>query len=353
MSKREKLLKTLKENQIDAILVSNFSNIFYYSNFKGTNAKLLICEEAQYLITDFRYQQQAAIMSPDFTIICTDDKNDLNAVINKLRKKHKFSSLALEGDYVVRNEWLNYERNLTPRLVDLNIDFIRESKYPEEIDLIKKAISIAEHAYLDMLDYIQVGMSELHVARYLENKMLDLGADAVSFQMIVASGERSSLPHGVASDKIIENNELVTFDFGCYYKGYCSDITRTIGFGEIDPQLVDVYNTVLEANLLGIKSIKANMDGSEVDKIVRDYIYAAGYEGKFGHGLGHSIGIDIHENPRLRSDVDHKLAVGNIVTIEPGIYLEDLGGVRIEDDVLILEDRVEVLTTLDKQLIIL
>ncbi len=353
MNKHEKLLLALSELEIDAILISNYSNIFYYSNFRGTNAKLLITEDSKYLITDFRYIEQAKLMSPDFEVVVTDNDISLFDIVNQLRRKHKFKSLGLEGDYVSRNEWLAYERNLTPRLVDLNVDYIREVKSSEEVLLIKEAIQIAEQAFLNTLDFIKVGMSELTVARYLENQMLDLGAESTSFDMIVASGERSSLPHGVASDKIINNNELITFDFGCYYKGYCSDITRTIAIGKPDQKLIDVYNTVLEANLLGIESLKNNDRAYEVDKIVRDFINDAGYEGKFGHGLGHSIGIDIHENPRLRNDVYHTLQPGNVVTIEPGIYLEGLGGVRIEDDVLILEDGIEVLTSLDKELIIL
>lgn len=353
MNKHEKLLLALSELEIDAILISNYSNIFYYSNFRGTNAKLLITEDSKYLITDFRYIEQAKLMSPDFEVVVTDNDVSLFDIVNQLRRKHKFKSLGLEGDYVSRNEWLAYERNLTPRLVDLNVDYIREVKSSEEVLLIKEAIQIAEQAFLNTLDFIKVGMSELTVARYLENQMLDLGAESTSFDMIVASGERSSLPHGVASDKIINNDELITFDFGCYYKGYCSDITRTIAIGKPDQKLIDVYNTVLEANLLGIESLKNNDRAYEVDKIVRDFINDAGYEGKFGHGLGHSIGIDIHENPRLRNDVYHTLQQGNVVTIEPGIYLEGLGGVRIEDDVLILEDGIEVLTSLDKELIIL
>lgn len=353
MNKHEKLLLALSELEIDAILISNYSNIFYYSNFRGTNAKLLITEDSKYLITDFRYIEQAKLMSPDFEVVVTDNDVSLFDIVNQLRRKHKFKSLGLEGDYVSRNEWLAYERNLTPRLVDLNVDYIREVKNSEEVLLIKEAIQIAEQAFLNTLDFIKVGMSELTVARYLENQMLDLGAESTSFDMIVASGERSSLPHGVASDKIINNDELITFDFGCYYKGYCSDITRTIAIGKPDQKLIDVYNTVLEANLLGIESLKNNDRAYEVDKIVRDFINDAGYEGKFGHGLGHSIGIDIHENPRLRNDVYHTLQQGNVVTIEPGIYLEGLGGVRIEDDVLILEDGIEVLTSLDKELIIL
>lgn len=353
MNKHLKLQESLKANEIDAMLVSNFSNIFYYSKFKGTNATLLIFEEHRYLITDFRYEQQAKQLDTGYEVLCTTDEETLVDVINKLKKKHKFSSLGLEGDTITRNEWLQFEKTLTARLIDLNIDGVRAVKSADEVVLIKEAIHIAEKAFEDTMDYLKPGMSELEVCRYLENKMLDYGAEEPSFNTIVASGYRGALPHGVASDKIIEEHELITFDFGCKYKGYCSDITRTVALGTVDQQLIDIYNTVLEANLLGIETVRANMSGQEVDKVVRDFIDAQGYKGMFGHGLGHSFGVDIHEDPRLRSDVDHKLEVGNIVTIEPGIYVPGVGGVRIEDDILLTENGIEILTTLSKDLRIL
>lgn len=353
MKKHLDLQALLKTKDIDAILVSNPSNIFYYSKFNGTNAKLLIYEDYKYLITDFRYQEQAKALGTNYEVLITDEKTSLFDVINKLKKKHKFYSLGLEGNYIVRNDWLNYERHLNARLIDINIDVVREVKSAEEVEIIKEAIAIAEKAFIETLDYIKVGMSERQVGLFLENKMKEYGASDISFTTIVASGIRSALPHGVASDKIINDNELVTFDFGCKYKGYCSDITRTIAMGEVDSKLIEIYEIVKEANQLGLDTVKANMSGFEVDRVVREFISSKGYGENFGHGLGHSIGIDIHEDPRLRFDVDHNLRVGNIVTIEPGIYIENLGGVRIEDDVLLTEDGIEVLTNLSKELIII
>lgn len=353
MEKHLKIQELLKAKEIDAILVSNPSNIFYFSNFTGTNAKLLLCEDQRYLITDFRYKQQAESLNTGYTVLCTDDKNTLVSIINKLRKKLKFNSLALEGNYITRNTWLDYERNLTMRLSDLNIDGIRNCKSDAEVEIIRQSINIAEKAFKETLKFIEVGKSEKDIALYLEFKMLEYGAESIAFDTIVASGERGALPHGVASSKLISNNELITFDFGCKYKGYCSDITRTVAVGNVSDELLEVYETVKTANELGIETVRAGLSGKEVDKVVRDYINSKGYEGKFGHGLGHSIGIDIHEDPRLRNDVDHILHSGNVVTIEPGIYIEGVGGVRIEDDVLLKEDSIEVLTSLEKDLIII
>lgn len=353
MDKYAKLNESLKDNNIDGILISNSANIFYFSGFTGTSAKLLICEEARYLITDFRYAAQAKNNDLNFEVLIEDKEHTLYNIVNQLRRKHKLNVLALEGDYISRNQWLAYEKHLTSRLVDFNVDFIREIKAADEIKTIKKAIEIAELAFEEILPLIKVGVSEKSLALKLEYKMLELGAEAIAFNTIVASGKRGALPHGVASDKLIENNELITFDYGCVYNGYCSDITRTVAIGKPDNRLIEIYDIVLAANKLGIESLKANILGSEVDKIVRDFIDSTKYKGLFGHGLGHSIGIDIHENPRLRNDVDQMLKVNNVVTIEPGIYVDGLGGVRIEDDVLILADKVEVLTSLNKELIYL
>lgn len=351
MIKQKRLFELLSEKNIEAMLVTNLSNVFYYSKFSGTNATLLMTDTTNYLITDFRYREMAEALDNNFEVVISGENDSLSDVVNRLRKKHKFSTLGLEGDYVTRNEWLSYEKSMVMRLIDVNIDCVREVKDAEEVSLIKDAISIAEQALEKTLEFIEVGKSEKEVARYLENEMFKLGAESVSFTTIVASGTRGSLPHGVASDKLIQNNELITFDFGCKYNNYCSDITRTVAIGEINSELLKIYDTVLKANLLGLETVRAGMSGKEVDRVVRQFIYDEGYKGYFEHGLGHSLGIDVHENPRLRFDVDHQLQAGNIVTIEPGIYVEGLGGVRIEDDVLLLEDGIEILTKFNKELI--
>lgn len=353
MSKVEKLVKYLEKEDIDAVLIHNAANVFYYSSFKGTNGALLITKDSQYLITDFRYVSQAKKQAVGFEILETTQDETIDIVINKYRRKHKIYKLGLEGDYISRNQWLDYERKLTSRLINVNIDFLREVKDENEVKLIKDSIAIAEKAFIETLKEIKVGMSEKMVARILENKMFDLGAEALSFDTIVASGIRGALPHGVASDKLIANNELITIDFGCIYKGYCSDITRTFGIGNIDPKLVEIYNIVLKANEIGIKALQANKKARLVDKEVRDYIASKGYGDNFGHGLGHSFGVEVHENPRLNQITNEVIQSGNLLTIEPGIYVDGLGGVRIEDDVLIKDDKIEVLTTLSKELLII
>lgn len=353
MNKIEKLKTFIEKEEIDGVLIHNPANVFYYSNFKGTNGTLLMTKENNYLITDFRYLSQAASQAKSFEIVETTTQETIDKVINRLRKKHKLYKLGLEGDFITRNQWLDYERKLTSRLINVNIDHIRQEKHQDEIDLIKASIAIAEAAFNETLKEVKVGISEKSIARMLEFNMLKLGAQAKSFDTIVASGERGALPHGVASDKLIKANELITIDFGCIYKGYCSDITRTFGIGEIDDEMLKIYQIVLEANKLGIKSLKAGIKAKDVDLIVRDFISEKGYGEHFGHGLGHSFGVEIHEDPRLNQISNEILKPNHIVTIEPGIYVEGLGGVRIEDDIWIKENEVEVLTSLNKELIIL
>jgi Xaa-Pro aminopeptidase len=196
-------------------------------------------------------------------------------------------------------------------------------------------------------------MTEQELKAKLESKMLELGAEGTSFDTIVASGYRGALPHGVASEKVIEQGELITLDFGAYYKGYSSDITRTFAIGEPDEKMKEIYQIVLTANQKGIEAAKAGITGKELDAVARDYITEQGYGEAFGHSLGHGIGLDVHEGPALSKKSDSLLQQNNCVTIEPGIYVDGLGGVRIEDDILITENGCELFTKCTKDLIIL
>ncbi|MCS5431832.1 aminopeptidase P family protein, partial [Staphylococcus aureus] len=204
-----------------------------------------------------------------------------------------------------------------------------------------------------ILTVAKAGMTELELKAKLESKMLELGSEGPSFNTIVASGVRGALPHGVASDKVINQGELITLDYGAYYNGYASDITRTFAIGEPDAQLKEIYNIVLQANLKGIEAAKQGMTGRELDAVARDYINEKGYGEAFGHSLGHGIGLDVHEGPNLSKKSESPLELNNCVTIEPGIYLDGIGGVRIEDDILITENGCERFTKSSKDLIIL
>lgn len=214
-----------------------------------------------------------------------------------------------------------------------------------------KACSITDDAYTYLLSIAKAGVSEKELAVALERKMVDLGASKKSFETILLSGANGSLPHGKPSDKKLQNGELVTVDFGCYFEKYASDMTRTFAVGDIDEKLSEIYNVVLEAQKRGIKAVKAGVSGYDVDKVCRDYITEAGYGEYFGHGTGHGLGIDVHEDISVSPKSKHILEVGNVITIEPGIYISGIGGVRIEDDVVVTENGCEVLNKSPKELI--
>ena len=232
------------------------------------------------------------------------------------------------------------------------VEKIRLIKTDEELDLIIKACEIADQSYEYILTYVKAGMTELEVKNELEAHMTSLGASGPSFDTIVASGHRGALPHGVASDKVIEDGDMVTLDFGAWYKGYASDITRTFAVGSVSPEMEEIYNIVLESQLKSLDEIKAGMTGKEADSIARDVISAKGHGEHFGHSLGHGLGLEVHELPGLSQKSTMTLEPGMVITIEPGIYVDGLGGVRIEDDAVVTEKGLKKLTHSSKKLFI-
>jgi Xaa-Pro aminopeptidase len=234
-------------------------------------------------------------------------------------------------------------------------DAPREIKDPSEIELIRKSCSIADDAFEELLPDIKPGVRESALSNELEYLMKKRGAMCASFDITVASGKRSSLPHGTASEKVIENNEIVTFDFGAKYRHYCSDITRTVFVGSCSVKQKEVYETVLEAQLEALSYIREGRTCFDIDKIARDIISCKGYSECFGHGLGHGVGLKIHERPRLSPLVskDDKVTCGTVVTVEPGIYIQNGFGVRIEDTIAVANSGIDVFTKFRKEIIIL
>jgi Xaa-Pro aminopeptidase len=254
----------------------------------------------------------------------------------------------LFADYQELKENLKVEE-LVP--VANEITAMRRIKTPRELEYIKKAEAIGDRVFTEILDFIRPGMTELEVAAKLEYLLKVNGGQALSFPSIVASGVNSSMPHAVPSHKKIEKGDFLTMDFGCVYEGYCSDMTRTIVIGKASQKQREVYDTVLKAQLAALDFIKAGYKGKEIDKVARDIIYSAGYEGCFGHGLGHSVGLNVHENPRLSMLEEDIIEAGMTETVEPGIYIKGFGGVRIEDLVVVTEDGCENFTASEKRLI--
>lgn len=350
----EKLRALLDEQGVDAIITENQPNRRYISGFTGSSGWALVSLDQAILLTDFRYVDQAGEQAPDFEIVNTQ-RAPLPAIAQAL-KDLGVKKLAFEKHLVTYStfeDWKNAFDFVELVATSGIFEQLREIKDESELQLIREATKIADAAFSHILTFIKPGVREIDVAMELEFHMRKLGAASSSFDIIVASGKRGALPHGVASEKIIQAGEMVTMDFGALYKGYVSDITRTISVGEPDPKMREIYDIVLRAQLNGVEKLKPGMTGIEADALTRDIIREAGYAEAYGHSTGHSIGLLVHETPNLSAASSAILKPGNVVTVEPGIYVSDLGGVRIEDDVVITETGCEILTKSTKELLIL
>lgn len=357
MNRRLHLLQNLlKENDLDSIIITNLYNLRYLAQFTGTSGAAVITGQKAYFITDARYTEQATKQCVGFEIV-NQNGTLLHAIANLINEL-SLKTVGFESSNVTFNQYEQLRNALNHAIVLKStngiVESLRENKDNSEFDIIKQACAIADKAFIHILDFIKPGMKEIEVANELDFYMRSLGATSTSFDTIVASGFRSAMPHGVASDKIIEKGDFITLDYGCYFNGYVSDMTRTISLGEpSNPQLKEIYHTVLGAQNLVNETVKVGMSGFEVDKIARDYITKSGYGDYFIHSTGHGIGLEVHENPGISKVSQSILTVGHAITNEPGIYIAGVGGVRIEDDLLITENGIEIVTKSNKELIIL
>lgn len=346
------LRKVMEQKGLDAIVVLSPYNRRYLSGFTGTSGSLLITQDTKQLITDFRYIQQAHSQAEDFEII--NQNGPMINKINELIQHGNYKNVGVEADLITYNEYqaLNTDEVQLSSIEGV-IETIRMIKDDFEIKQIQKAADIVDETYEHILKWVKPGMTENEVNNEMEMFMRSKGATCSSFDTIVASGHRGALPHGVASNKVIEEGDMITLDFGALYEGYVSDITRTFAIGEPKEEMKKIYNIVLESQLAALEQIKPGMTGKEADSIARDIISSYGYGEQFGHSLGHGIGLEVHEGPALSQKSDIVLEENMCVTLEPGIYVEGLGGVRIEDDVLVTKNGLQRFTKSTKDLIIL
>lgn len=349
ISFRQKLL----ENNLDGAIIYSKENRRYLSGFTGSTGYFIVSASGKAaFITDFRYKEQAKIQCKDSEIIIHE--NALNKKICETVEAYGIKKLGIEDNFMTVGFYSELKQalpevELSP-LKDI-MDLIRMIKNKEEIECIGLAASIADAAFSHILGFIRPGISETDIATELEYFMKKKGSSGFSFEPIVASGTRSALPHGIASNKIINNGEFLTLDFGCVYNGYCSDMTRTVFVGQAKEEHRKIYAIVLQAQEEALRLMKPGALTKDIDKAARDIIKDAGYGEYFGHGLGHGVGLAVHEEPRL-SVVSEKVLVPNmIVTDEPGIYIPGFGGVRIEDLVLITPDGNKTLSKSPKHLI--
>ena len=353
MNRKDKLLAML-DFQADAIIVTHKKNQYYLTGFDFDDGYVLITREESYLITDFRYIEAAkAETNPEFTVVMMED--DPRPIFQELILKHRIQTVHYEEAYVsvLEKDRLQYLLgDVTLTRSNSMIESLRLHKDSSEIERIITAQRIAEQAFDHILGYITPDKTELDIALELEFFMRSHGAKATSFDTIAVSGSASSRPHGVPRPVKLEKGFL-TMDFGALYKGSCSDMTRTVCLGKPTDEMNRVYDTVLQAQLAALNALALGKTGEELDAVARKVIYDAGYEGCFGHGLGHGVGMDIHEAPRLKANHNVPMEVGMVVTCEPGIYLEGKYGVRIEDMVVFTKNGPQNMTRSPKQLIVI
>ncbi len=352
MQSRVKRVKdTMKAKGISAFLVSKPENQIYLTGFHSSNCQLVLTEDTNYLLTDFRYIEAAGALAPLYHVVLTDH----NVTVYTFLKEIGIEELAIEESTLSHADFKQLEEKVGGRFQtgDGIVEAARVIKDHWELQAIEKAQQIADRGFSYMLNYLKPGLTELEAAFELEMFLRKQGAQALSFDTILVSGVRTSLPHGVPSDKTLEKGDFITMDFGCVVDGYCSDMTRTVALGKVSKEQRDVYNIVLEAQETGCNAIREGLSCRDADKACRDIITDAGYGEFFGHGTGHGVGLEIHEAPTLNARSDEVLAENMIVTVEPGIYLPKEFGVRIEDLAIVTASGIINLVKSDKELIVI
>lgn len=353
-SRHKKIRDKMKEGAYDAFLVSNLSNIRYLTGFTGSTALLLLTKESSNLILDFRYLTQAQEETHGVEIY-RQKESQIKAVADLLGKRSK-AKVAFEGEVVIYDFYRQLQEALPKRELSFVkgwVEQLRMIKNTEEVKLIATSARIAIGALREILPKVKVGVREDLVAAELEYSMKKNGAERAAFDTIVASGFRASMPHARASRKVISGRELVKIDFGAFARGYNSDITRTFAMGTPTSKQKTLYQIVKKAQEAALAAVKPGVNTSDIDKTARDVITKEGYGKTFGHNTGHGVGLDIHESPRLSPQNGTIVQEGMVFTVEPGIYLPEWGGIRIEDTVVVTARGCEILTPYDKELKVL
>jgi Xaa-Pro aminopeptidase len=348
------LREALTTAHIDALVITSLPNVRYLTGFSGSSALLLVTERDLHFITDFRYDIQVRDEVGDLATIRIESQSLWTGLWNLGASLTGIEIVGFESAHLLHRD---FQRLLTDGTrwqwrPQLNlVEALRESKDAGEVALIRQAGEMAISALKKTLKEVRVGLTELNVAGILEKALRDEGSEDFPFATIVASGPRAALPHARASSRVIERGELLLLDFGAQYKGYCSDITRTLVMGPASSEQREIYEIVRHANAVASASVRAGMKGQDADGLARRYIEDRGYGDAFGHSLGHGLGLEVHEAPRLAKTVETLLGAGAVVTIEPGIYRPGWGGVRIEDDVHLAASGPEILTDFTRELL--
>lgn len=340
-----------------AVVVHNPSNMFYLTEGYTGEGAVFVSGKRRVIITDFRYTEQAEQQAPGFEVVMTDKTISHSQWVARLCEEDSVVTLHYEDDYLTvrAHAALRAAVGDSVSYVPLNQapEALRQFKTDAEVAIIRKACAITSQAFDEILPKIREGMTEKELQIELDFTMLRLGAQGCAFDTIIASGENGSLCHAIPGPRKLRRGDMITMDYGARFGGYCSDMTRTVALGEPSAQMRHVYDTVLHAQKICEEALAPGKNCFDIDKLARDYIDSQGYAGRFGHGLGHAVGIDIHESPRLSMTCHDELKPGVVITVEPGVYLPGVGGVRVENTCLVTETGAEPLTTAPKELIIL
>ena len=352
MKNLEKYL-TLLDGEVDGLLLTSRYSRHYGAEFDIAEGAAIVTKKGSRYFTDSRYIESAQNGIQNFEVICVDGIG-YNKLLNDAIADFGVITLGFEENYLTVAEFMGYEKNLNAKLVPFHkeISGFRAVKEEWELEHMRKAQAIADKAFAEVLPRIQVGMTELELQAELIYCLYKNGGQGLSFDPIVVSGPNSSMPHGVAGERKIQEGDFITLDFGVLYNGYCSDMTRTVAVGYATEEMQKVYNTVLQAQLAGLAATKAGVPGKDIDGAARQVIVDAGYGPYFGHGYGHSLGLEVHELPSPNARNDQPMPLHAVASAEPGIYLPGKFGVRIEDCVVYTEDGYENLASSPKNLII-
>lgn len=353
----EKMRQNMVDEGLDGFLVTDAHNRRYLSGFTGSAGILMITPDTQALATDSRYYEQVRQQCPDWHLVKIE-RAFSDVMLEILREQGLGGRrVGFEAGHLTVTSLHKWERALEGRLVlvqtDGFVEKLRMQKDAAEIASLKKAIALTDETLTYITDWMRPGMTEAQVAWELERYMRTHGAEAIAFEPIVASGPNSAKPHAEPTNRVLQRGEPITMDFGCVVEGYCSDLTRTVCLGEpADEQYLTIWTIVFQAQQVAIEGAKVGMTGEAIDALARDIIREAGHEEHFGHSLGHSVGLAVHESPRFSFMYPDEIPAGAVVTVEPGIYLPNWGGVRIEDVVLVKDDGLEVLTAAPKEAVL-
>ena len=353
MKNLEKYLSIL-DGEVDGLLLTSRYSRHYGAEFDIAEGVAIVTKNGCRYFTDSRYIESAENGIQGFEVLEVNRENPYSKRLNDAIADFGVTALGYEEVYLTVAEFMGFEKKLNAKLVPYNdkISAFRSVKEEYELERMRKAQDITDKAFAEVLGRIQVGMTEKELCAELIYCLLKNGADGLAFDPIVVSGPNTSLPHGVPGDRKIQEGDFITMDFGALYAGYCADMTRTVAVGYVTDEMEKVYKTVLQAQLAGLAASKAGVPGKDIDGAARKVIEEAGYGPYFGHGYGHSLGLEIHESPSPSPSNEKGMPAGSVASAEPGIYLPGQFGVRIEDTCIYLENGIEILTKSPKDLIV-